>query len=112
MKHFFACCVLILLLFPAVCADGEPLRDAVVLIIRHAEKPESGYELSPAGHERAAAYVKYFKNFTIDGKPLHLDRLIAAADSMGSHRPRLTLEPLSQALGLPIDTRFKDKDFQ
>jgi hypothetical protein len=45
----------------------------------------------------------------VDGRPLKLDSLFAAADSKNSHRPRLTLEPLSRALHVPIDTSFKDK---
>jgi hypothetical protein len=53
--------------------------------------------------------VKYFGQFQVEGKPLKLDSLFAAADSKNSHRPRLTLEPLSRALHLPIDTNFKDK---
>jgi hypothetical protein len=85
------------------------LKDAVVLIIRHAEKLETGQELAPAGFERAEAYVKYFGQFQVDGQPLKLDSLFATADSKNSHRPRLTLEPLSKALHIPIDTRFKNK---
>ncbi|MDB6022690.1 MAG: hypothetical protein JWQ04_2547 [Pedosphaera sp.] len=88
------------------------LKDAVILIIRHAEKPESGYELSPAGQKRAEAYVGYFKNFTLDSQPFKFDYLFATADSKSSHRPRLTLEPLSQALALKLDVRFKNKQFQ
>jgi broad specificity phosphatase PhoE len=101
---------------PAIsAANGNPspaLRDAVILIIRHAEKPESGFELSAAGRMRAEAYVDYFSNLTLDSLPLKPDYLCATADSAGSHRPRLTLEPLSKALGLKIDARYKDKDFQ
>jgi hypothetical protein len=91
---------------------GSALANAVVLIIRHAEKPDSGAGLSPAGQVRAQAYVKYFQNYQLDSARLQLDCLIAAADSAESCRPRLTLEPLSRATGLPIDTRFKDQDFQ
>src|SRR6266699_3494061 len=42
------------------------LRNATVLIIRHAEKPETGKHLSPAGVSRAQAYVSYFKSLRID----------------------------------------------
>ena len=92
---------------PGQGSDG--LKDAVVLIIRHAEKLETGQDLSPAGFQRADAYVKYFGDFQVDGKPLKLDSLFAAADSKNSHRPRLTLEPLSRSRHLAIDTSFKDK---
>jgi hypothetical protein len=85
------------------------LGDAVVLIIRHAEKPDKGVTLSPEGRQRAEAYVHYFQHFAVDGQPLGLDYLVATADSSGSERPRLTLEPLGKALGLKIDQRFKSK---
>jgi hypothetical protein len=91
---------------------SDALRDAVILIIRHAEKPGEGRELSPPGEQRAAAYVQYFTNYTIDSKPLNLDCLIAAADSANSRRPRLTLEPLSKRLGLKIALPFKDKQYE
>ena len=87
-------------------ADGTGLSDAVVLIIRHAEKPERGQGLSAAGKRRAKAYVEYFRDLYVDSHPLHLDYLVAAADSENSHRPRLTLEPLSKALRLKLDLRF------
>jgi hypothetical protein len=89
---------------------APPLANAVILIIRHAEKPLSGPGLTLAGQQRAEDYVSFFKNYQIDSHPLHLDHLIAAADSKRSERPRLTLLPLSAALHLPIDTRFHSKD--
>ena len=88
------------------------LKNTIILVIRHAEKPDSGYELSPAGVARAQPYVNYFKNYTVDGQPLKIDAIFAAADSKNSHRPRLTVTPTAQALGLPIDSSVKDKDFQ
>lgn len=92
--------------------DFPALKDATVLIIRHAEKPENGSGLTPAGEERAKAYVNYFKNLTLDGQPVKLDSIFAAADSKKSQRPRLTIEPTSRALGLPINSQFGDKDFK
>lgn len=92
-------------------SSGCPsLTDATILIIRHAEKPGSGDELSPAGVQRADSYAQYFQNFRVDTKPLKLDHLFATADSKGSHRPRLTLEPLAKTLGLKVDCRFKNKN--
>jgi hypothetical protein len=114
-RHRLALCCALLAAFAGFCSaapNPSPLQDAVILIIRHAEKPETGRELSPEGVQRADAYVNYFKKFQIDSRPLKLDGLFTAADSKGSHRPRLTLTPLSQALKLPLDTRFKDKDPQ
>jgi hypothetical protein len=111
-------CGLLALAMPTVIFAKEhdqkysALHNAVILIIRHAEKPDEGFGLSAEGAARAKAYVNYFKNFALDGRPLKLDYLFAAADSKASHRPRLTIEPTSHALGLVIDSRFKDKDFQ
>ena len=89
--------------------SDDGLKDAVILVIRHAEKTDDGSGLSLAGQARAKAYVDYFTNFMVKGRPLKIDRLYAAADSKGSNRSRLTLEPLSQALGLALDHQFKSK---
>ncbi|MGO9303653.1 MAG: hypothetical protein ACLP3R_08095 [Candidatus Korobacteraceae bacterium] len=91
--------------------NSSALKNAVILVIRHAEQPDDGDGLSSAGEARARAYVNYFKTFTIDRQPLTLDYLFAAADSHASHRPRLTVEPIAKELGLTIDTRFKNQQF-
>lgn len=83
------------------------LSNATILVIRHTEKPAIGVGLSPVGEQHARAYVEYFKNFKIDGQPLHLKHLFATADTAKSHRPRLTIEPLSQALQLKIHNQFQ-----
>jgi hypothetical protein len=115
MKRFrrlaFCACTLML---PTVATaqhehDDRGLADTTVLIIRHAEKPDSGSGLTSAGEARAYAYVNYFENFTLHGVTVRPDALFAAADSKESMRPRLTIEPLSHALGLSIDDRFSDK---
>jgi hypothetical protein len=98
----------------ALCAHAGDatagLADATVLIVRHGEKPDSGTGLSPAGEARAKAYVQYFQPFTFnDGTSFRPDMLVASADSRNSARERLTLTPLSEALKLPIDQRFADK---
>jgi len=94
-------------------AGGDAgLKNAVILVIRHAEKPDKGDDLSKAGKQRAKAYVKYFKNFTVASQPLKVDYLFATADSKASRRPRLTLEPFSKAVGLAIDTQFQDTQVQ
>jgi hypothetical protein len=87
-----------------------PLSNAVILIIRHAEKPEDGDGLTAQGMKRAQAYVHYFETYRLDGKPLRITHLFAATDSKKSKRPRLTIEPLSVKLHQPIDLRFSDKD--
>ena len=88
----------------AVAQDGP--KNAVVLIIRHAEDGGTGHDLAPRGHERAEAYKNYFLNFTVDSKRLEPAAIFAAKDSKQSHRPRLTVDPFAKAAKLKIDTRF------
>lgn len=96
--------------FIAEASQSAPLSDAVVLIIRHAEKPASGRNLSPAGEVHARWYARYFTNYVVDGQPLKLDSLFAAHDSKNSSRPRLTLEPVAKALKLALNCSFSDKE--
>jgi hypothetical protein len=99
---------------PLVLPPGDQpcaaLKDATILVIRHAEKPATGPELNADGLLRAKAYVGYFATNQIDGQPLKLDHIFCTADSTGSHRPRSTVEPLAQALKLPLDNQFKSKE--
>jgi hypothetical protein len=87
-------------------------RKTTILLTRHAEKPEGGPLLAVAGQARAQAYTVYFQNYVRNARPLTLHYLFAAADSDESHRPRLTITPLADALGLPINDTYKDKDYQ
>lgn len=93
----------------AVADAQEGPKNAVVLIIRHAENPDNGHGLSARGEERAQAYKDYFLNFTVDSKRLEPNAVLVAADSKQSHRPRLTLGPFAKAANLPIDNRFANK---
>lgn len=88
----------------------KPLANTTILVIRHAEKPETGDGLMPAGEARAAAYPRYFSGLKVDGHAVHFTHLFAATDSKKSHRPRLTIEPLAKSLHMAIDQRFTDKD--
>jgi hypothetical protein len=84
-------------------------------MIRHGEKPEiqGDVRLTVSGQARAQAYTIYFQHYLLaDARSITLSHLFAAADSDTSHRSRLTIEPLGQALGLPIDATYADADFQ
>lgn len=81
---------------------SDSLKNAVILVIRHAEKPDKGKHLSQAGKARANAYVDYFKNYKVNDKALKLESLFAAADTKGSHRPRLTLESTANTRAFTI----------
>jgi len=119
MNHHLRTLGLCLAALPALAMANPPdnvkseaLQNAVILVIRHGEKPDKGVHLSPAGKARANAYADYFKNYKVDGQPLKLDALFAAADSKESHRPRLTLEPTAKALGLKIDSQYEDMHYK
>ena len=86
--------------------DGGGLRDAVILIIRHAEKSEVGPGLSAAGQAHVQGYIRYFQKTAAGSAAPKLSYVVAAADSTNSHRPRLTLQPLAQALGLDLELKF------
>jgi hypothetical protein len=109
---------LVLLISVLVLTMGVPytvagkLQSSVIIVIRHAEKPDAGDGLAPAGDARANAYVNYFEHFTVNSNPIHFDYLFAAKDSHESKRPKLTIKPLSKVLGLNINTDFKDDEYR
>jgi hypothetical protein len=104
-RRLFIAVILSSALTLAADAQDGP-KNSVVLIIRHAENPDTGHGLSPRGEQRAEAYKDYFKNFTVDSKRLEPVAIFAAKDSKQSHRPHLTVEPFAKAAKLPIDMRF------
>ncbi len=85
-------------------------KNCVILLIRHAEKPEFGEGLSAKGQRHAEAYVGFFERYHVGAQPLKIQALFAATDTKSSFRPRLTLAPLSHALSIPINTEFADKE--
>ena len=91
-------------------AAKDRLAGMTVLIVRHAEKPEKGDGLTPMGEARAKLYVQYFEPFREEGLEVKVDCLFSGADSDNSRRPRLTLEPLSKASGMKIDSTIGTKD--
>ncbi len=95
-------------------AQAQPaqnyLANNTVLIVRHAEKPAEGTGLTPMGEARAQLYAKYFQPFQEEEISVSVDCLYAGADSKNSIRPRLTLEPLSKATGLPLHLNIGTKD--
>jgi hypothetical protein len=104
-RRLFTAVILASALTLAADAQDGP-KDAVVLIIRHAEDGGVGKALAPRGEQRAEAYKDYFLKFTVDSKGREPQAIFAAKDSKRSHRPRLTVEPFAKAAELKIDTRF------
>jgi len=118
MKRALASLLLGLTIVVQGCADNTATgpKNGTVLIIRHAEKKEpedkSDPELTLVGQDRARKYASYFQPFVDEERKLKIDALFAAADSGSSRRPRLTLEPLSKAAGLPLDASIKNKNLE
>jgi hypothetical protein len=106
MYSYLFIAVLVGSAFTATANGQDGPKNAVVLIIRHAEDGGTDRDLAPRGHERAEAYKNYFLNFTVDSKRLEPAVVFAAKDSKQSHRPRLTVEPFAKAAKLKIDSRF------
>jgi hypothetical protein len=86
---------------------------AQILIIRHAEKPLTGPNLSPEGEARANALIGFFQK---DPRMLQygLPVAIYAASPTkedGSLRSIETVEPLAKALNLPIHEEFNKDEY-
>jgi hypothetical protein len=86
------------------------LANATVLLIRHAEKPADGPDLSDQGRKRAQSYVSYFQKLMLDGKSARPDAIFATKQSKSSNRPYETVQPLAQALGIAVQANFKDDE--
>lgn len=87
-------------------ANGGPSR---IILMRHADKTDDpeNEDLSDAGAARAEHLATYIpQSFR---KP---DYIIATAHSKHSNRPRETVTPLANALGLKVEHDFENDDFE
>jgi broad specificity phosphatase PhoE len=85
-----------------------------VILIRHAEKPMSGNELSPQGRERAAALVPFFLG-TDELLEFNTPAAIYAQSQKketSSIRSIETVKPLAEALQLRINKTSARDEFQ
>jgi hypothetical protein len=80
-----------------------------VVIMRHAEKPDSEKDnnLAFAGYTRASNLPPYITSQY--GRP---DYIFVAADSKHSSRCTQTALPLSRAVGVPLSDSFRDEDYE
>lgn len=90
------------------CAAGVAAAPAQVILIRHAEKPEYGNQLSERGFQRAEALVRFFRDeaaVTRYGAPA---AIYAAAPKHedSSIRSIQTVQPLAGALGQEPIVKF------
>jgi hypothetical protein len=86
------------------------LANSTVLLVRHAEKPDSGSGLAPMGQARAEGYAAYFPRLPLDRTGY--DHLFASSDSSESERPRLTLTPLAERINLRIEMPYADDAYK
>lgn len=84
-----------------------------VIIIRHAEKPESGNDLSSTGFTRANFLINFFTNSSFSKKYNVPQNIFASKpeDELGSIRSIQTVIPLSKSLNISINTSFKRDEF-
>jgi phosphohistidine phosphatase SixA len=100
-----------LIVSAATAADNNlanRIGPRLILIIRHAEKPDdrNDPDLTATGRARAENLGNYLpKTF---GTP---DFLFASTRSKRSNRPIETVKPLSKKLGILIDDSFADEDY-
>lgn len=84
---------------------------STIIIIRHGEK--QGSNLSERGRERAKALVGYFQNDSEMSKLGPISSIYTFQPKTDSHRRGLeTVQPLAAALGLKVNTDFKNKKYE
>ena len=92
---------------PALADGAKSSGPAIVMIIRHAEKPEDkDPNLSPKGFQRADALAHVI--------PDHFPRpdfLFATKRSAHSERPLETITPLARAMHMDVESKLKDAEF-
>jgi hypothetical protein len=112
MRALFALLALLLVTLSLGLSADAPVRPKTILVIRHAEKPARGLDLSPQGFERAEALPALFQKSDSRPEPFPTPDFIFAAESSDeSKRPVETVQPLAKKLGLSIDDKVKDKHF-
>lgn len=100
--------VLLGILLVAGSASHAQAQPAEVIIIRHAEKPPEGNELTLQGRERAAALVPYFRETAV---LLEFNTPVAIyvplpKNETSSIRSAQTVAPLAAALHLKLNSSF------
>lgn len=86
---------------------------AQVIIVRHGEKPPEGVSLSLKGHERAQAFVPFFKGdprVTKFGTPVAVFAQ-GPIPEFRSLRSVETVTPLANSLGMSVRTQFSHLEY-
>jgi hypothetical protein len=108
MSFFSRVSLLFAILF--FCGNAAHAMPAQILLLRHAEKPEAGGELSSMGWERARLLPTMFHRdeFKKFGDPVALIAM-APKDKKGSVRPIQTLKYVSDEFHLGINSDYTDE---
>lgn len=86
----------------------QPYKPAMIVVLRHGEKPPEGNNLDAQGQERARALVNVFStrpDLNAYGKPVVIYAMGPSPEDP-SNRPVQTVLPTSQALGIPMVTHY------
>src|SRR5262249_1830559 len=92
---------------------GGPQPPRQILIIRHAEKPKKAGDvhLSEQGKQRADQLIGPFTASPRRRGPVpQPDFIFATHDTDNSSRPKETVTPLADKLGVPVNTDFYNKE--
>jgi broad specificity phosphatase PhoE len=93
-------------------AAAKPQPPATILLVRHAEKLTDGQsDLSSVGFERARRLALAFSGAGARPDLLTPQVLFSAHVSVHSNRPTQTIAPLAEALHLPVNDQFRDRDY-
>src|SRR5258705_5127589 len=112
MKSIFPRLLILSCLATFLCSSsfGQFLPDSIplrVVIIRHGEKPDSGFNLSCKGYNRSLSLPKVF--ISLFGKPHYTYvPIIRTGRSTNSVRMYQTIVPFAVKYGFTINTRHAD----
>ena len=105
--------VLLSVLLMAVTSEHSFASPAQVIIIRHAEKPPTGNDLSAQGYQHAQELVPYFESnsdVTQYGTPVAIYAMAPGGDDP-ANRAIETVTPLANALSLQVLSPFTRLEF-
>lgn len=93
---------------PAPTPPPVPSPPAVVMVIRHGEKPadKNDHTLNATGRLRAEKITELFTGVDLVNGLFRPTRIYASKGTTASMRPLQTVQPLAAALGLSINTSF------
>ncbi len=95
-----------------VCSLSLWAMPEQVILLRHAEKPETGDSLSAQGFERAEALVSYFLSSPFSIQTPQAIYAQRSDKKHGSTRPVQTVAPLANFWQVPLYTTFSTEKYK